>query len=64
MQASARRNPSHLSEASELGPGGQCAVVTFVVYLLLTRNLDAAAEQAAIDASEAELRRIDAATSA
>ena len=40
------------------------AVVTFVVYLLLTRNLDAAAEQAAIDASEAELRRIDAATSA
>jgi len=39
------------------------AVVTAVVYLLLTRNLDVAAEQAAIDASEAELRRIDAATS-
>jgi nucleobase:cation symporter-1, NCS1 family len=39
------------------------AVVTFVAYLLLTRNLDVAAEQAAIDASEAELRRIDAATS-
>jgi hypothetical protein len=34
-----------------------------VVYLLLTRNLDVAAEQAAIDASEAELRRIDTATS-
>jgi len=40
------------------------AVVTGVVYLLLTRNLDVAAEQTAIDASEAELRRIDAATSA
>jgi len=39
------------------------AVVTFVAYLLLTRNLDVSAEQAAIDASEAELRRIDAATS-
>jgi nucleobase:cation symporter-1, NCS1 family len=39
------------------------AVVTAVVYLLLTRNLDVAAEQAAIDASEAELRRIEAATS-
>ena len=34
------------------------AVVTAVVCLLLTRNLDVAAEQAAIDASEAELRRI------
>jgi nucleobase:cation symporter-1, NCS1 family len=40
------------------------AVVTAVVYWLLTRNLDVAAEQAAINASEAELRRIDAATSA
>jgi NCS1 family nucleobase:cation symporter-1 len=39
------------------------AVVTFVAYLLLTRNLDVSAEQAAIDASEAELRQIDAATS-
>ena len=39
------------------------AVVTFVAYLLLTRNLDVSGEQAAIDASEAELRRIDAATS-
>jgi len=38
------------------------AVVTGVVYWLLTRNLDVAAEQSAIDASEAELRRIDAAT--
>jgi nucleobase:cation symporter-1, NCS1 family len=36
------------------------AVVTGVVYWLLTRNLDVAAEQVAIDASEAELRRIDA----
>jgi hypothetical protein len=33
-----------------------------VVYWLLTRNLDVAGEQAAIAASEAELRRIDAAT--
>jgi len=40
------------------------AVVTFVTYLLLTRNLDVSSEQAAIDASEAELRRIDTATSA
>jgi purine-cytosine permease-like protein len=40
------------------------AVVTFVAYLLLTRNLDVGAEQAAIDDSEAELRRIDAATDA
>jgi len=39
------------------------AVVTFVAYLLLTRNLDVSGEQAAIDASEAELRQIDAATS-
>lgn len=39
------------------------AVVTFVVYLLLTRNLDIATEQAAIDRSDAELRRIDSATS-
>jgi NCS1 family nucleobase:cation symporter-1 len=38
------------------------AVVTGVVYLLLTRNLDTAAEQAAIDRSDAELRSIDAAT--
>jgi len=32
------------------------AVVTFVVYLLLTRNLDLAGEQAAIVRSDAELR--------
>ncbi len=32
------------------------AVVTFVVYLLLTRNLDLAGEQAAIERSDAELR--------
>jgi purine-cytosine permease-like protein len=38
------------------------AVVTFVAYLLLTRNLDVAAEQAAIERSDAELRSIDAAT--
>jgi hypothetical protein len=31
------------------------AVVTFVAYLLLTRNLDVAAEQPAIDRSNAEL---------
>jgi purine-cytosine permease-like protein len=38
------------------------AVVTGVVYWLLTRNLDVAAEQAAIKRSDAELGRIDAAT--
>jgi len=38
------------------------AVVTFVTYLLLTRNLDVAAEQAAIERSDAELRRIDEAS--
>jgi hypothetical protein len=37
------------------------AVVTFVAYLLLTRNLDVKAEQAAIDRSEAELRAITSA---
>ena len=37
------------------------AVVTFVAYLLLTRNLDVKSEQAAIDRSEAELRAINAA---
>jgi len=37
------------------------AVVTAVVYWLLTRNLDVAAEQAAIERSDAELRAIDAA---
>jgi purine-cytosine permease-like protein len=36
------------------------AAVTAVVYLLLTRNLDVAAEQAAIEESDAELRRIGA----
>jgi purine-cytosine permease-like protein len=36
------------------------AVVTAVVYLLLTRNLDVAAEQAAIDRSNAELRQATA----
>ena len=40
------------------------AVVTAVVYWLLTRNLDVAAEQAAIERSDAELRRIDAAAGA
>jgi len=35
------------------------AVVTFVVYLLLTRNLDVAAEQAAIERSDAELHATD-----
>ena len=39
------------------------AVVTFVAYLLLTRNLDVKAEQAAIDRSEAELRAISSADS-
>jgi nucleobase:cation symporter-1, NCS1 family len=34
------------------------AVVTGVVYLLLTRNLDVAGEQAAIERSDAELRDI------
>jgi purine-cytosine permease-like protein len=34
------------------------AVVTGVVYLLLTRNLDVAGEQAAIDRSDAELQSI------
>ena len=38
------------------------AVVTFVAYLLLTRNLDVPAEQAAIESSDAELRRIDSAS--
>jgi hypothetical protein len=37
------------------------ALVTFVAYLLLTRNLDVAQEQAAIERSDAELRRIDSA---
>jgi NCS1 family nucleobase:cation symporter-1 len=37
------------------------AVVTAVVYILLTRNLDTGAEQAAIARSDAELRSIDAA---
>ncbi len=40
------------------------AVVTFVAYLLLTRNLDVAAEQTAIERSDAELRRIDSASGA
>src|SRR5258708_9723990 len=40
------------------------AVVTAVVYLLLTRNLDIAAEQAAIEASDRELRRMAAAAGA
>jgi nucleobase:cation symporter-1, NCS1 family len=35
------------------------AVVTAVVYLLLTRNLDVAAEQAAIGASDRELHRVE-----
>src|SRR5260370_666927 len=39
------------------------AVVTGVVYLLLTRNLDVAAEQAAIERSDAELRSIASAAS-
>jgi hypothetical protein len=34
-----------------------------VAYWLLTRNLDVAAEQAAIDRSDAELRRISSAAS-
>ncbi len=38
------------------------AVVTFVVYLLLTRNLDVAAEQTAIERSDAELRATAAAS--
>lgn len=37
------------------------AVVTAVVYWLLTRNLDVAAEKAAIERSDAELRRIESA---
>ena len=36
------------------------AVVTAVVYLLLTRNLDVAAEQSAIESSEAQLRSMEA----
>jgi purine-cytosine permease-like protein len=40
------------------------AVVTAVVYLLLTRNLDVAAEQAAIERSDEELRRITSAVDA
>jgi purine-cytosine permease-like protein len=39
------------------------AVVTGVAYWLLTRNLDVAAEQAAIDRSDAELRTITSAAS-
>ena len=39
------------------------AVVTAVVYVLLTRNLDVGAEQAAIARSDAELRSIDSAAS-
>jgi NCS1 family nucleobase:cation symporter-1 len=39
------------------------AVVTAVAYLLLTRNLDVGAEQAAIARSDAELRSIDSAAS-
>jgi len=35
------------------------AVVTAVVYLLLTRNLDVAAEQSAIESSEAQLRSME-----
>jgi len=38
-------------------------VVTAVAYLLLTRNLDVPAEQAAIEKSDTELRRIDASAS-
>ena len=37
------------------------AVVTFVAYLLLTRNLDVSAEKAAIDRSDAELRAMTSA---
>ncbi len=40
------------------------AVVTAVVYLLLTRNLDVPGEQAAIDRSERELRELTSRTSA
>ena len=40
------------------------AVVTAVVYWILTRNLNAAAERTAIAESDAELRQIDAETSA
>jgi NCS1 family nucleobase:cation symporter-1 len=39
-------------------------VVSGLVYLLLSRSLDVTAEQAAIDASERELRAIDVATEA
>jgi hypothetical protein len=39
------------------------AVVTAVAYLLLTCNLDVAAEQAAIEQSDTELRRIEVSTS-
>jgi NCS1 family nucleobase:cation symporter-1 len=35
------------------------AVVTAVVYLLLTRNLDVSAEQAAIESSDSQLRRME-----
>ena len=38
------------------------AVVTFVAYLLLTRNLDVKAEQPAIDRSDSELRALSSAT--
>jgi purine-cytosine permease-like protein len=40
------------------------AVVTAVAYLLLTRNLDVAAEQAAIERSDEELRRMTSAVDA
>jgi purine-cytosine permease-like protein len=40
------------------------AVVTAVVYLLLTRNLDVAAEQAAVASSDAELHRVASAVEA
>jgi hypothetical protein len=42
-----------------LVPGLVGLVVSGFVYLLLSRSLDVTAEQAAIDASERELRAID-----
>ncbi len=39
-------------------------VVSGLVYLLLSRSLDLAAEQSAIDASERELQAIDVAAEA
>jgi hypothetical protein len=39
-------------------------LVSGLLYLLLCRSLDIGAEQAAIEASEAELAAIDAATAA